>query len=158
MIFVTVGTQPQPFKRLFDKLDSLVESGIITEEVIAQVGSNAVKCRKIKSFDYLPLEEMYSYIQKARLIISHGGTGSIITALKMRKKVIGVPRLAKYGEHINDHQTDLIRILSKERLIIPLWDIDMMGQVITESESFSPAPFKSEREELINDIRNFINQ
>ena len=158
MIFVTVGTQPQPFGRLFDKLNSLVESDAITEEVIAQVGSNAVRSGKIKSFDYLPLEEMYSYIRKARLIISHGGTGSIITALKMGKKVIGIPRLAKYGEHINDHQTDLIRILSKEKLIIPLWDIDMMEQAITESESFSPAPFKSGQEEMINDIRNFINQ
>ena len=157
MIFLTVGTQPQPFRRLFNKIEELVENGIIKEQVVAQTGSNMIKSKKIVSFNYLPQDEMCSYIQRARLIISHGGVGSIITALKMGKKVIGIPRLAKYGEHINNHQVDLINVLSKKKLIIPLWDIDMLEQAIIKSENFSPLPFISGQEEMINDIRNFIN-
>ncbi|MBM6962071.1 beta(1,3)galactosyltransferase EpsH [Bacteroides caecigallinarum] len=158
MIFVTVGTQPQPFKRLFEKLESLVSSGIIKEKVIAQVGTNVIQNSNIQTFDYLPLKEMYNYMNSADLIISHGGTGSIITALKMGKKVIGIPRLSEYGEHINNHQVDLITILSREKHIIPLFDIDLMENAIAESKNFVPVPFKSGQDELISDIRLFINE
>lgn len=158
MIFVTVGTQPQLFKRLFDKLESLVSSGIIKEEVIAQVGANILKGNRIRTFDYLPLQEMYDYMRSADLIISHGGTGSIITALKMGKKVIGVPRLSEYGEHVNNHQMDLITVLSREKLIIPLFDIELLEDAILESKNFVPTLFKSGQDELILDIRHFIDE
>lgn len=158
MIFVTVGTQPQPFKRLFDKLELLVSNDVIKEKIIAQVGMNVLQEGKIQSFDYLPLQEMYNYIKSADLVISHGGTGSIITALKMGKKVIGVPRLSEYGEHVNNHQVDLITILSREKHIIPLFDIDLMENAIAESKNFVPVPFKSGQKELIADIKSFIDK
>lgn len=157
MIFVTVGTQPQPFKRLFDKLELLVSNGIIKDKIIAQVGTNTVLQKKIQAFDYLPLQGMYNYMKSADLIISHGGTGSIITALKMGKKVIGIPRLAEYGEHINDHQADLITVLSQEKMIIPLFNIDLLENAIAESKRFIPIPFKSGQEKMIADIRHFID-
>jgi len=158
MIFVTVGTQPQPFKRLFDKLELLVSNDVIKEKIIAQVGMNVLQEGKIQSFDYLPLQEMYNYMKSADLIISHGGTGTIITALKMGKKVIGVPRLSEYGEHVNNHQVDLITILSREKHIIPLFDIDSMENAIAESKNFVPVPFKSGQKELIADIKSFIDK
>lgn len=158
MIFVTVGTQPQPFKRLFDKLELLVSNDVIKEKIIAQVGMNVLQEGKIQSFDYLPLQEMYNYMKSADLIISHGGTGTIITALKMGKKVIGVPRLSEYGEHVNNHQVDLITILSREKHIIPLFDIDLMENAIAESKNFVPVPFKSGQKELIADIKSFIDK
>ena len=38
MIFVTVGSQKFPFERLLKQVDRMVESRIITEEVVAQAG------------------------------------------------------------------------------------------------------------------------
>jgi len=34
--------------------------------------------------------------------------GAIIGAIKKGKKVIAVPRLAKCGEHVDDHQVQLV--------------------------------------------------
>lgn len=158
MIFVTVGTQPQPFKRLFEQLEELISNGIIEEEVVAQVGTNVLQQSRIQTFNYLPLQEMHKYMASADLIISHGGTGSIIPALKMGKKVIGIPRLSKYGEHVNDHQVDLITVLARERFIIPLFNISLLGKVISESREFVPAPFKSGQYELMMDIKHFIDK
>lgn len=158
MIFITVGTQPQLFTRLFKKIEELIDNGEINDEIIAQVGLNVVNNDKIKCFSYLEMTEMRRFIKAADLIISHGGAGSIITALKMGKKVIGIPRLSKYGEHINDHQIDLINALSNENYIIPLYNIDLLKDAIEKSYNFNPKPFKSGQEEIIKDIKFFIDK
>jgi len=156
MIFITVGTQPQQFNRLFNEVKNLVDQGLINEEVVAQVGSSDLDSQKIKIFKYLSLNETIDNINRARIIISHGGTGSIITSLKMGKKVIGVPRLSKFGEHVNDHQIDLIDELSKQELILPVYDIHDLYKTIQECDNFIPKKFVSGQEILINDIKNYI--
>lgn len=158
MIFVTVGTQPQHFNRLFDELTRLVNKNEIDEKIIAQTGNNEVKSDIIECFDYKDLAQMKQIIQDARLIISHGGTGSIITALKMGKKVIGVPRLAKYGEHVNDHQKDLIDVLSENNLIIPVYDIKNLKKAILQSENFVPNQFISGTHIIMNDICEYLSE
>lgn len=156
MIFITVGTQPQPFNRLFNEVQKMVDDGLINEEVIAQIGSSDLDSNKIKIYKYLSLSDTIDNINRARIIISHGGTGSIITSLKMGKKVIGVPRLSKFGEHVNDHQVDLIDELSKQELILPVYDIHDLYKIIQDCESFIPKRFISGQEQLINDIKNYI--
>lgn len=56
----------------------------------------------------VPTERMECLIDEADLIITHGGVGSVISSVKMWKKEIASPRLAKYGEHTNDHQLQII--------------------------------------------------
>ena len=57
-------------------------------------------------------------MSKASFIITHGGVGSIISSLKLNKKVIAVPRLSKYNEHVNDHQLQIIEDFDKQGYII----------------------------------------
>ena len=59
-------------------------------------------------------------MKQAEFVICHGGVGSIFTALRLRKKVLVVPRLEKYGEHINDHQLEICEQLEKEGYILYL--------------------------------------
>ena len=63
MIFVTVGTQPQLFTRLFDELVNLIDENIITDRIIAQAGSNIVTNPSIESFDFLPSKKMLEYLE-----------------------------------------------------------------------------------------------
>lgn len=156
MIFVTVGTQRQPFARLFSEIIKLVENGDITEEIVCQTGTYDLNHPKIKSFKYLPYIEMVEYINKADLIISHGGTGSIVPTIKHNKKVIGIPRLVKFHEHLNDHQKDLIDELSEAGYIIPLYDVSNLLSAIKKSREFTPKPFISGRDEVIEDLKNYI--
>ncbi|PAC34382.1 glycosyltransferase [Caldifermentibacillus hisashii] len=86
MIFVTVGTQKFQFDRLFIELDKLVDSGKINEEIIAQIGFSKYKPRNYKSFEMVYLAQMDAFIDQASILITHGGTSSIIQGLKKGKK------------------------------------------------------------------------
>ena len=137
MILVTVGTQKQSFDRLFDLIRNSKE--LKKEELIVQRGYT--KCnnsKRIKAFDFLPLDEMEEYISKADLVISHGGVGTIFSAIKKGKKVIAVPRLEKYGEHINDHQIEICEALENEGYILYYKDgVDSLDDLIKKAKNTS---------------------
>ena len=137
MVLVTVGTQKQAFDRLFDLIISSKE--LKKEELVVQKGYT--KCnnsKRIKAFDFIPLDEMEDYISKADLVISHGGVGTIFSAIKKGKKVIAIPRLAKYGEHINDHQIEICEALEKEGYILYYKDgIDNFDELIKKARNTS---------------------
>ena len=104
MIFVTLGTQDKSFVRLLKAIDKAIDDGIIKDEVIVQAGYTKYESDNMKIFDLIDRDEFANYIKKCDVLITHGGVGSIITGLKNNKKVIAIPRLSKYKEHINDHQ------------------------------------------------------
>jgi UDP-N-acetylglucosamine transferase subunit ALG13 len=116
MVFVTVGTQKQDFSRIFKLVENSKE--LQNEEINAQVGYSDFKSEKIKVFNFID-HIMYSQmVENAEIVICHGGVGSIFDALLKKKKVIAVPRLKKYGEHVNDHQEEICEALEKEKNIL----------------------------------------
>ena len=105
LIFVTVGSRPYPFDRLFKKLDELYEAGILSEPAFAQIGTSSYQPKHYQYVQYLLPDEFDERIKQASIVVSHGASGSIMKGLNEGKKVIAVTRLAsKYGEHIDDHQ------------------------------------------------------
>ena len=104
MIFVTVGSRNYPFDRLFKKLDELYEEGTLTEPMFAQIGTATYVPKHYEYRRFISQEEFQMRIEQADIVVSHGASGSIMKALNAGKKVIAVTRLARYGEHINDHQ------------------------------------------------------
>ena len=132
MVLITVGTQKQEFNRMFELVRKSKE--LKKEELIVQRGYT--KCnnsKRIKAFDFIPLEQMEEYISKADIIISHGGVGTIFSAIKRGKKVIAIPRLEKYGENINDHQIEICEELEKEGYILYYKDgIDDLDKLINK--------------------------
>ena len=109
MILVTLGTQKQSFKRLLEK----IENSKVEGEIIVQAGYTEFNSKKMKIIDFINYAEMEKLVDKADLIITHGGTGSILGPLKKNKKVIACARLAKYGEHVDNHQEELVSIFAK---------------------------------------------
>lgn len=116
MVLISVGTQKQQFTRMFDIVKR--SKRLYKEKIIAQAGYTKYDSNRIEMFDFIPLDEMDKYIEQADLVIAHGGVGTIFSAIKKGKKVIAVPRLAKYGEHINDHQIEICEELEKEGYIL----------------------------------------
>lgn len=109
MIVVSLGTQKQQFTRALE----LVEKAdvIKNEEIVVQAGNTKYQSARLKMLGFTPLEEFEDLLEKSDLVICHGGVGTIFSALKKGKKVLVVPRLEKYGEHINDHQIEICEML-----------------------------------------------
>lgn len=118
MIFVTLGTQKIPFVRLLSAVDELIESQHITEEVLAQVGHTDYTPRNFKSVKFLDETTFQEIIGKSSVIIAHAGSGALFNALKRHKKVIACARLYRYGEMIDNHQTELTHKLTQEGYIL----------------------------------------
>ena len=133
MIFVCVGSRDYQFNRLIKKLDELVENGDLKEEVFAQIGSSDYIPKNFKYERFLDTDVFNKYVDKCRILITHGGTGSIIGALKKGKYVIGVPRLAKYGEHIDDHQKQIIGVCTEKKYIKSVLE---MSELLDAIKSF----------------------
>jgi beta-1,4-N-acetylglucosaminyltransferase len=138
MIFVTVGFHDQPFTRLIAKMDEI--AGRTGEEVIIQKGCTEFKTTYATSFDFLPSDEEYMELfKKARVIVSHAGAGTVLNSLVHGKRTILVPRLRRYGEHVNDHQIELSDALKDRRLITVIQEVDQLERLLMESEDDSIA-------------------
>lgn len=135
MIFVCVGSREYQFNRLLKKLDELVGEGKITDEIIGQIGGSEYEPQNYKWHRFMDRDEFQNCRIKADLIISHGGTGALIGALKLGKQVIAVPRLARYGEHIDDHQTQITGVLAGEGYLREVRDMDTLEEVIRLSQT-----------------------
>ena len=101
MIFVTIGTQA-PFDRFIRIVDEVAPQ--LGEEIIAQVHQLGFEAQHIKTVNFLAPDEFNELFEKARLIVSHAGMGTILSALQQKKPIIIFPRIAALGEHRNEHQ------------------------------------------------------
>lgn len=132
MIFVVAGSREYQFDRLFETIDELISQGKIEEEVFGQIGQTKYLPKNYEYTRFLSQDEFNRYQSKADIVISHGGTGSLVGALKKGKKVIAVPRLLKYGEHIDDHQIQVSSVLANENYLIMVKDMKDLLSAINE--------------------------
>lgn len=157
MILVTLGTQDKNFKRLLDAIEKEINKGTIKDEVIVQAGCTKFKSDKMEILDLIPIDKFDDYIKKCDILITHGGVGSIITGLKNNKVVIAAPRLAKYKEHMNDHQLQIVENFSESGYIIPLFDLDKLDEALKKAKTFKPKKYKSNTKNMINIVKNYID-
>ncbi len=157
MIFVTVGSQKFQFNRLLIEIDNLIENNIIKDKVFAQVGVSDYKPKNYEFVDFTTQEEFATKINEANLIITHGGTGVIVNALKKNKKVIAVPRLAKFNEHVDDHQVQLINEFDEMNFIEPIYKIEDLKKALSNIENKNYNKYISNTDNIIKDIKEFIN-
>lgn len=149
MIFVTIGTQQQSFDRLFDYINNLDTS----EKIIVQKGKNNYKLNEnIISYDFLSYEDMEKNFKKARIIITHGGGGTIFKALKLNKKVIVVPRLAKYKEHINNHQLEFSMYLKQKNYCFVVENENEFKESLSKIDKHKFNKYIPHTEEFITNI------
>ena len=156
MIFVTLGSQKFQFDRLLKKLDELLENGQITDAVFAQIGYSNYRPQHFEYEQLLNREEFAHRMQECDIVLTHGGTGAIVSAVKKGKKVIAVARLSKYGEHVDDHQIQILRQFEEMNLILPCYEIEKMGQKLKEVESMKFEQYQSNTQRIIQSIEEFI--
>lgn len=157
MIFITLGTQKFQFDRLLKKIDELIEDKVIHEDVFAQTGySEYVPCR-YNYRKFMDRDEFADIEEKADLIITHGGTGAIIGALKKGKKVIAVPRMKKYCEHVDDHQIEIVKQFGDMGLILPCYDVENLNECYGRVKQLKAKKYISNTASIIHDIDAYLD-
>lgn len=156
MIFVTLGSQKFQFNRLLKKIDELIEKEIIQENVFAQIGSSDYVPKNYDYKDYLDRDEFAKMTEQCDVFITHGGTGAIVGAIKKGKKVIAVPRLAKYGEHVDDHQVQLLEQFSDMGMIVACENVDALEEALHKVNAIVIKSYISNTEKIIDSIEEFL--
>lgn len=159
MIFVTVGTHEQPFKRLIEYMDNW--AGKHNEKVVIQTGYSKYEPKNCEWSKLYPYPEMVKKVAEARIVITHGGPSSFIMPLRIGKTPIVVPRMKKYNEHVNDHQVKFCHQV-KERMgiIIVVEDIEKLEETIENygkenydrENNSNNAKFCEELEKIVDEI------
>ena len=155
MIFVTLGSQKFQFDRLLTVMDQIAKSGT-EHEIFAQTGASTYVPAHFAHKAFLDADEYAAAMQRADIVITHGGTGAIIGAVKRGKKVIAVPRLAQYGEHVDDHQLQIIRSFDELGLILPCEDSALLPQKLQEIEHMTFRAYQSNTQTIVNSIDAYI--
>lgn len=129
MIIVTVGMQ-LGFDRLIAAMDTLAPR--LGMPVIAQTGRGSYVPRNMEARQKIAPAEFETLVGEARLIVSHAGIGTVLTAARCKKPILLMPRRADIGEHRNDHQLATVRKLAGRPGIVVASDESELSARIEE--------------------------
>ncbi len=162
MIFVTVGTHEQQFNRLIKCVDELKQNGQIKEEVVMQTGYSTYESVYCEWQKLYPYQQMLEYVNKARIVITHGGPSSFIMPLQIGKTPIVVPRQKQYDEHVNNHQVEFSKKVA-ERMgsIIVVEDVNELQETIKKYDEIVKSMengLKSHNAEFNKEFRKIVDE
>ncbi len=155
MIFVTTGTQ-LPFDRLIRAIDEIAPD-LGEEEIIAQTPKGSYVPHNIKAIEYLDSAGYKNIMSRARLIVSHAGTGTIISALMLKKPIIVMPRRASLGEHRNEHQLATVNKFEELQFVYAAYDSTQLQELIRSGNIKCRKELGSNASDsLIHSLKEFI--
>ena len=70
MIFITLGSQKFQFNRLLQAVDNLIEKGVITDDVFAQIGYSDYVPKHFTCKQFLDRDEFAEWEEKADIVIT----------------------------------------------------------------------------------------
>jgi len=156
MIFLTVGTL-FPFDRLVKAMDEAVGAGLFGENVFAQIGRTNFKPKNMEYVEVLDRDSFNRKINETSYLISHAGVGSIAMALEYNKRLLVMPRLKRYKEHVNDHQIGIARKFEELGHILVAYHEDELPEKIEKLLLFTPKPRKAQPQVVSERIAQFLN-
>ncbi len=157
MILVTLGTQDKQFPRLLKAVEKAVTDKCINDRVVVQAGHTRYTSSCMEIFDFIPNDQFSSFLKEADLIITHGGVGTIMTALQEHKKILAAARSVKYGEHQSDHQIQLLEEFDNDGYLIFMRDLDDISPYLKKAETFEPRGYVSNTARMVSMIEEWID-
>ena len=156
MILVVLGTQDKEFPRLLEAVDKEIEKGNIKDKVVVQAGQTKYESKNMEILGLVSAPEFDKLLDKADIVITHGGAGTILNSIKKGKKIIAAARLAKYKEHHNDHQKQIIKEFADQGYLLELKDFNKLGKMLEKVKSFKPKKFVSNTDNMVKLLENYI--
>ena len=138
-------------------------SSRLPEPILIQRGYSTYLPKNVKSFDFIPFGQIKEFFREAKIVISHAGIGTIILCQKFGTPLIIVPRRKEYGEHLNNHQLEIVEALKNRnhKGIYPLEGEEYLEEKIIEilKEDKKPPLLENPgRKQLIRTIKEFIEK
>lgn len=156
MIFVTVGSQKFPFDRLLSRVDQMAGEGAVAEEVFMQTGCSGYIPRHCRYRPFCHQEQFAALMEQCAVLITHGGAGTMIDAIRRGKKIIAVPRLARYGEHVDDHQMELAAQFHALNLLCVCLDVERLPEALRDLGGRRFHRFRSNTEAFLTSLDGYI--
>jgi UDP-N-acetylglucosamine transferase subunit ALG13 len=132
MIFVTVGTSS--FDSLINCMDQAVADKTIRSDVIMQIGYGGHYTPKYSLY-FRGSDTLEPFERAAELVVCHGGTGTIIELLLMKKRFISVvnPTLK------DNHQNQLLVELEKMGIVNFCRKLEELPQMVSRMDNIVPS-------------------
>ncbi len=162
LVFATVGAT-LPFPRLTRLVLQAKADGKIDQRLVLQVGENAdipedlaPAADETELVATMPFDRVQALLGKADIVICHGGTGSILTALRKHCRVIVIPRVFELGEHYDNHQAEIADSFRKRGLLFTADDSETLAQALQECAKFEPRAVTTDYAELIDRLDQIL--
>lgn len=160
--FINVGNSKNNFARFFSIIRKNFKN--LPKPIHIQYGYSKIKRdeffgKDIFLYRFLEYKKYQELSEKCELFISHGGVGSIQTALLNNKIPIIIPRLKEYREIINNHQLEICEILEKQKkilLVLSEMDFEKKLNIFKRNEYKLNNNIFIGKQKLIIDIRNCL--
>ena len=157
LLFATVGAT-LPFERLVSSVAELKGRGGLPEEVIIQTGVGAPQPAGVTAVETLPFDKIQDLLTDADIVVCHGGTGSLITALRKGCRVIAFPRLLEKGEHYDNHQAEITGAFAARGLIEVANDADELAAAIARIKARPPVLATTDPSELMGFLDGMLDE
>lgn len=155
MIFVTVGSM-FPFDRLIRAVDELVQRGVITDAIEAQIGDGTYEPKHMPFDRFLSKPDYEAKLKRCDAIIAHAGAGTIALALAHHKPLLVLPRQAKFAEHVNDHQIPTARKFGELEHVLVANEVEDLPTQLPYLSAFRPKPREVHADRLASRIGQFL--
>lgn len=137
MVVVTLGSTQADFSRLLREVDRLVAVDLL-RDVTAQTGWSRYRPVNYQAQPYLPWAELDGLLRQAEFVICHGGAATLNECLGLRKRVITVPRQAKFKESSDNHQFEIAEFLAQRHRVLLVRDIRHLERRVLEVKDWQP--------------------
>lgn len=156
LLFATVGATLK-FDRLVDLVTQAARKGHLDGyHVIVQTGEGGVRPEGFECHQTLPFEHVQAILRDADIVVCHGGTGSLITALREGCRIIAVPRRFDLGEHYDDHQAEITGAFAERGLLEIADTDDEFAAALTKLRVRDPVPATTDSGALIAYLRKYL--
>jgi beta-1,4-N-acetylglucosaminyltransferase len=137
--FVSVGNATQPFNRLIEAVLKIAPQ--LPQKVMLQYGNSSCPFTgDCIARQFVKMEEFSLLIAEAELLILHAGAGSVIHAIQAGKVPVVLPRLAKYGEHVDDHQLEFARGLAEAGKVVMVEEPEDLIRAVEKAMNLQQMP------------------
>lgn len=115
-VLVILGTERFPFPRAVNAVVEALPSRSVVQWQLGHTPKPPDLPGSARP--WFPFEELQQAVQDADVVITHCGVGSVLMALRHQKCPVVIPRTSEHHEHVDDHQSQLARILGESGLAL----------------------------------------